>query len=239
MNDADKIRFHKSRENTRVMANGNVERRIHVSAHTPLPVESTEADRRILAMAGKYAAMSTARVYALVKAAQYVVKAALPGPAVVCGVGLGGSALALARAFRNAGECDRPIWLYDTFDSETRPELDDYKASQAYIAEVLAKRCPQYDQSAFRFIPGMVENTIPGTIPDRIALMHLDTDWYASTLHELVHLWPLLITGGVVLIDDYGCWESCRRAVDEYLEEHDINILLSAVDYTGRIGVKV
>ena len=221
------------------MPNGNIQRRTHVSAHAPRVVEASPEDNRILTMAGKYAAMSVPRIYALVKAAQYAVAANLPGAAVVCGVGLGGSALALARAFRNAGETDRPIWMYDTFDSETRPEYDDYKASQAYVAGILRKRCPQYDQSAFVFVPGMVEKTIPGAMPDRISILHLDTDWYESTKHELTNLWPRLVQGGVILIDDYGCWESARRATDEYFAENDIPILLSAVDYTGRIGVKV
>ena len=232
-NDLD--RFTKSRVSTRIV-NGRPVRRVHIRAHSPCPVEATFNDRKILSAAGKYAAMSSARLYSLIKSAQHVVKHGIPGAAVVCGVGLGGSALALARAFRNAGETDREIWLYDTFDGGKRSEMDDYKASAEYVKTILAKRCPQYRRESFVFVPGMVEDTIPGSAPERIAVLHCDTDWYESTKHELTHLYPRLNFGGVVLIDDYGVWEGARRATDEYFA--DKPIFLSAVDHTGRIGVK-
>ena len=66
--------------------------------------------------------------------------------------------------------------------------------------------------------------------------MRLDTDWYESTRHELTHLYPRLVVGGVLIIDDYGHWESARKAVDEYVE--NTRILLNRIDYSGRIGVK-
>ena len=62
--------------------------------------------------------------------------------------------------------------------------------------------------------------------------------YYASTKHELLHLFPRLAKGGVLIIDDYGHWQGARQAVDEYFAESDIKILLNRVDYTGRIGVR-
>ena len=64
------------------------------------------------------------------------------------------------------------------------------------------------------------------------------TDWYESTYHELVHLYPRLSSGGVLIIDDYGHWLGARRAVGQYLAENGIAILLNRIDYTGRIAVK-
>ena len=69
-------------------------------------------------------------------------------------------------------------------------------------------------------------------------MLRLDTDWYESTLHELVHLYPRLVPGGVLIIDYYGHWQGARRAVEEYFASHRPAPLLSAIDYTGRIGVK-
>ena len=51
-------------------------------------------------------------------------------------------------------------------------------------------------------------------------------------------LYPALTPGGVLIIDDYGHWEGCRKAVDDYFGAHDIKILLNRVDYTGRIALK-
>jgi hypothetical protein len=90
----------------------------------------------------------------------------------------------------------------------------------------------------FEFVRGRVEDTIPARLPERIALLRLDTDWYESTRHELIHLFPLLEPGGVLIVDDYGAWEGARRAVDEYFDETGTKILLSRIDETGRIGVK-
>ena len=74
--------------------------------------------------------------------------------------------------------------------------------------------------------------------PEQISLLRLDTDWYESTKHELVHLFPKLSAGGVLIVDDYGHWEGARRAVDEYIDELQLRILLCRIDYTGRVAVK-
>jgi hypothetical protein len=84
-----------------------------------------------------------------------------------------------------------------------------------------------------------VEDTIPANLPGEIAILRLDTDWYESTKHEMEHLFPLLVRGGVLIIDDYGHWQGARKAIDEYLTENSITILLNRIDYTGRIGIKM
>jgi hypothetical protein len=93
-------------------------------------------------------------------------------------------------------------------------------------------------EDRLELVKGKVEDTIPETVPARISILRLDTDWYASTRHELIHLFPLLEPGGVLIVDDYGHWEGARRAVDEYLAEQDVALLLVRVDDTGRVGVK-
>ncbi|HYM86681.1 MAG TPA: TylF/MycF/NovP-related O-methyltransferase, partial [Pseudoxanthomonas sp.] len=74
--------------------------------------------------------------------------------------------------------------------------------------------------------------------PECIALLRLDTDWYESTRHEMIHLFPRLCVGGVLILDDYGHWLGARRAVDEYLGEHNVPLFLQRIDYTGRYAVK-
>ena len=95
-----------------------------------------------------------------------------------------------------------------------------------------------YNTDRLKFIKGKVEDTIPRSAPNQISLLRLDTDWYESTRHELIHLFPRLSVGGVLLIDDYGHWQGCRKATDEYLAQNNVFILLNRVDYTGRIAVK-
>ena len=80
---------------------------------------------------------------------------------------------------------------------------------------------------------------MPGYLPSGIALLRLDTDWYESTKHELEHLYPLLVSGGVIIIDDYGHWKGAKKAVDEYIKDNNLPLLLNRIDYTGRIGIKL
>lgn len=89
------------------------------------------------------------------------------------------------------------------------------------------------------FVKGKVEDTVPEKAPDRISLLRLDTDWYESTYHGLLHLYPRLSVGGVLIIDDYGHWAGAKKAVDQYLNENHLKLLLNRIDDTGRIGVKL
>lgn len=74
-------------------------------------------------------------------------------------------------------------------------------------------------------------------VPDSIAVLRLDTDWYESTKKELDALYPRLSSGGVIIVDDYGVWQGARAAVDEYFSAHR-RPLFHYIDDTGRIGVK-
>jgi hypothetical protein len=95
-----------------------------------------------------------------------------------------------------------------------------------------------YPEDKVHFVQGKVEETIPAIRPQRLALLRLDTDWYESTKHELEHLFPLLDRRGPLIIDDYGHWQGARRAVDEYIVEHELNLYLHRVDYTCRVAVR-
>ena len=75
-----------------------------------------------------------------------------------------------------------------------------------------------------------------GTRPQHIALLRLDTDWYESTRHELTHLYPRLVPGGVLIIDDYGYWQGARQATDEFLATLEKPPLLCRIDFTGRMS---
>ena len=96
-----------------------------------------------------------------------------------------------------------------------------------------------YPMDRERFVPGPVEETLPAAAPETIALLRLDTDWYESTRHELVHLFPRLRPGGVLIVDDYGHWSGAKHSVDEYFSGTGQHILLNRIDYTGRMRHQV
>jgi hypothetical protein len=79
---------------------------------------------------------------------------------------------------------------------------------------------------------------VPGTLPDAIAVLRLDTDWYESTKHELEHMYPRLSDAGVLIVDDYGHWEGARRAVEEYFSGERQPLFFARSDYSGRVAIK-
>jgi hypothetical protein len=194
------------------------------------------------------------RMIALVRALEHVCAHGIPGDIVECGVWKGGSIMLAAKTLLRLGEQGRHLHLFDTFQGMSDPtDLDvDYEGTRA--ADHMDRHVPHtlspleevranlfgtgYPRDAIHFVEGKVEDTLPSRAPERIALLRLDTDWYESTYHELVHLYPLLSPGGILIIDDYGHWRGSRRAVDQYLEENDLKLFLHRIDYTGRLAVK-
>ena len=87
------------------------------------------------------------------------------------------------------------------------------------------------------FIKGPVEKTLimKQNLPSKISVLRLDTDWYKSTKIELEILYPRLVKGGILIIDDYGYFEGARKAVDEYFIEKK---WLHIVDQTCRYIIK-
>jgi hypothetical protein len=201
------------------------------------------------------------RMFGLFKAIEYVARARVPGAIVECGVWRGGSMMLAALTLLANDDAARDLYLFDTFDGLPRPDaevdvdlwgnraidgwlphrIDDESSNyaRADLDTVRANMASTlYAHDRVFFVQGMVERTIPQHAPERIAVLRLDTDWYASTRHELTHLYPRLVPGGVLIVDDYGHFRGARRAVDEYIAEHALPLLLHRLDYTGRVAVK-
>jgi len=204
---------------------------------------------------------SEERLYSLYKSTEYVSKNNIEGDIVECGVWRGGSTMCALITLKNLNNLKRKIYLYDTFEGMSEPtekdaDLSGKNARQLLIQSEKTKEdmmwcyaplddvkkniaSTGYPSEKVIYVKGKVEETIPQTLPDNISILRLDTDWYESTYHELKYLFPKLVKGGVLIIDDYGHWKGAREAVDQYFEENKIQMLLNRIDYTGRIGIKM
>ncbi|HEY6231412.1 MAG TPA: TylF/MycF/NovP-related O-methyltransferase [Pyrinomonadaceae bacterium] len=216
------------------------------------PADYQADDIEIIRAVEPYTMTGNERIVALTGAVRHLVNNGIPGDFVECGVWKGGSVMAMALTLLQLQNQDRALYLFDTFSGMTAPgDRDvDYlgRPASSIFEEVRyavsleeveqAVYSTGYNRDMIHFVKGPVEETIPAHAPGMIALLRLDTDWYQSTRHELVHLFPRLAPGGVIIIDDYGHWHGARQAVDEYLAQHQVSLLLHRIDYTGRIGVK-
>lgn len=207
-----------------------------------------------------YTMTSVERMYALYKGVEYVVKNNIPGDFVECGVWKGGSSMLIAKTLQKFGITDRNIWMYDTYEGMVEPGEEDKDTTGEKAHDTWTKlkkedksgwcvssieevknnlKTTNYPNQLLHFVQGMVEDTIPNVMPKgNLALLRLDTDWYESTKHELEHMYPLLVSKGIFIIDDYGHWVGAKKALDEYLLNTNQTLYLNKVDYTARIAVK-
>jgi O-methyltransferase len=225
------------------------------------PLDWDETHARIIEQVRPYTMTTPEHVHAMVQATRHVIGHDIPGAIVECGVWRGGSSMAAMLTTLDLGRKDREFWLYDTYEGMTPPTEKDRKAFSGVPAETAMAEVPKtpgfniwciadlddvksnvattgYPTDLIHFIKGPVQETLPAEMPEQIALLRLDTDFYDSTLQELIHLWPRLVPGGLVVLDDYGYWEGQRKAVDEYFEEQGIAVFLHRMSALGSIGVK-
>lgn len=221
------------------------------------PEDYDDEARDIIRAVKPYSMTSPERLNAFILATRYIARHNIPGDIVECGVWRGGSMQACARTLLSVGEDERELYLFDTYEGMTPPTAEDLRRDGRPARELLdaqGKDRPiwavasledvqagfghvPYPKERVHYVRGRVEDTVPGQAPEQIAILRLDTDWYASTKHELEHLYSRLVSGGVLLIDDYGYWQGSRQAVDEFLDKTGERLLLLRMD-EGRIAVK-
>jgi O-methyltransferase len=223
-----------------------------------LPGDYDDGAKAVIAAVRPWSMVKNEGLNALILATRYVSEHEIPGAIVECGVWRGGSMQAAARTLLGLGDTSRDLYLFDTFEGMTPPTVEDVRSESGQSAEQLLRQSDRrdlvwcvadladvkagmapigYPDEKVHYVVGKVEETVPEQAPEEIAILRLDTDWYSSTRHELEHLYPRLASGGVLLIDDFGDWDGCRKAVEEFLAETGARLLLLRVD-GGRAAVK-
>jgi hypothetical protein len=228
-------------------------------ARAEIPLDFSPFQKELVRKCGPFTMTTPERIAVLEAAVRYVIAQNYPGAFVECGVAKGGSSMAMAYTLLDLGVGDRDLYLYDTFEGMPEPDaVDRGRYGEAAAASWRKHRNDaggwiahgveevrgnllrtSYPEARLHFVKGKVEDTLPDQAPaGAIALLRLDTDWHASTKAELDHLYPKLVRGGIVMIDDYFRWAGARKAVDEYVADHKIPIFWSRIDDASVVGVK-
>jgi len=192
---------------------------------------------------------------------RYLDKANVHGAIVECGVWKGGAVALMAEAHKCSGPPTRDLHLFDSFCGLPEPNgAVDGKRSVRYARfhaggrdepigkcvgtldenRHLLEARVGYPRSLLHYHAGWFSETIPAVAPQLgpLALLRIDGDWYESTRIVLEHLYPKVVHGGIVVVDDYGYWPGCRKAVDEFLGQLDCPVLLNQIDFSGRYWIK-
>lgn len=217
-------------------------------------VDFSPSDQELFEAVEPFTQTSPERIFSLARAVEYIESYGIEGAIVECGVWRGGSMMAIAKTLLRLDSVERDLLLFDTFEGMPAATVHDVD-HEGVTADEYLRQSPTlnavgldevrknmestgYPSKKVHYIKGLIEDTVPGEAPDRIALLRLDTDWYESTRHELVHLFPKLVPNGVLVIDDYGHFQGAQKAVDEYFASQDQPIYLGRIDYTARVVIK-
>lgn len=182
--------------------------------------------------------LGTDRLRGLYDAVMTAVEIDIPGDIVECGTAFGGSAALMGLTLQEA-RVDRRLWVCDTFEGLPAPTEEDPSEAQQYTGQFkgeLAEVKQMFKQLGIKhcqFVKGLFQDTLPCLQVKKIAVLHLDGDWYASTKCGLENLYDKVSPGGIIQIDDYGHWAGCRKAVDEFFDNRNIHPTLLSLDYTG------
>lgn len=225
------------------------------------PVRPGDEDfRELYAIVRPTTMLSGARLYNLYRMAKKVCLDDLPGNFAECGVAGGGSTLLMALVIKRHSKRERKVFAFDTFEGMPEPDkvdviiggtlAEDTDWSVGTCAGSLAFVEGSMKSNGVAdyvvCVPGLFEETLEATRGDinELALLHADGDWYQSIKTTFEHLYDLIVEGGLVQIDDYGTWDGCAKAIDEFFEKHSISHPLvkihnEAVWFVNRAEVEV
>lgn len=157
---------------------------------------------------------------------------------VLVGVWKGGGALFL-KALMDDLKIEQPLYLLDTFGKIPVGALQHDKDSKFADYYSLGKNheVNNYQKDvellfeehnlnkAVNFISCNIINMQKHELPDNIAFIHLDVDFYEPTFSALALFYDKVIAGGMIIIDDYYMeLLNCKEAVDDFFKTKNIDL---------------
>jgi hypothetical protein len=179
-----------------------------------------------------------------------VISEEIEGDLIEAGVWRGGACIFMRGVLAVYKIEDRRVFVADSFEGLPEPDVVNCPADKGvkrYTQPLLAVSKDDVEQN-FRkydlldeqvvFLVGWFKDTLPNIPIERLSILRIDGDMYASTMDVLVNLYPKLSIGGFCIIDDYAL-EACRRAVNDYRSDQKIGTEMKEIDWTGRYWRKV
>jgi asparagine synthase (glutamine-hydrolysing) len=179
------------------------------------------------------------RLASILNACRSIEEAGLSGVFLEAGCALGGSAILIAAVKQPA----RPLLIYDVFGMIPPPTEEDpqevhdryrtivegksrgiggdrYYGYQDDLYGIVHSNLREFginlEEQSVWLIKGLVQDTM--RIDQDVAFAHIDVDWYTPVMAALSRIFPNLVVGGSIILDDYHDWSGCKKATDEYLE---------------------
>ena len=166
----------------------------------------------------------------------------VPGAILECGV-FKGASLARFAAFRQlvGPPFSKKIIGFDTFERYPETGFPDDKPFRERFVQAAGEQSISLNQlmkvlehkkceQNVELVAGDICETVPKYVEQKpqlkISLLNLDTDIYEPAVTILEHLYPHIVKGGILIVDDYGTFPGETKAVDEYIVKKNLNVTI-------------
>lgn len=187
-----------------------------------------------------------------INSVEYIINNNIEGDFIEIGVYKGIMIIAILAKLLQLKITTKKIHLYDTFSGMTEPSNKDINPYNVYAKDIMHEiRCYStledvkknidmlsYPKENIQFHVGDIRKCNISEIPEKIAFLRLDTDFYDSTLFELENFEPNVLKGGVVTLDDYNWWKGCTDASNDYFKTITYPIQLHTLNPHGAWWIK-
>tara|TARA_Y200000002_G_C22663537_1_gene656907 strand:+ start:952 stop:1716 length:765 start_codon:yes stop_codon:yes gene_type:complete len=226
-----------------------------------IPIEASNEERELIELTKKYSMNGSLRIWTLITALKKILENNIEGDFVETGVWKGGNLILIKKYIQKYQAKEKKIFGYDTFEGMPEPTNNDKDFKNINASDYFNNKNKLENFTSFNsqinldqvqknfieatgdsknlfLVKGKTQDTlsIKTNIPDKIAILRLNTCFYESTKLELEILYDKLQKGGYLIIDDYGYWKGAKLAVDEFFKNQKIN--LHFVDHTCRFLIK-
>lgn len=173
------------------------------------------------------------RIKTLIKLSKDLNLKKIEGDFVECGTYMGGTAAILAKYMSEA----RQIWLYDSFEGMPETTEKDGSDAKGWVGRCVGSvkdvkeimKLLSICEERYIIKKGWFDQTFREELPNKVALLHCDADWYDSVSIVLDTFYHLIPEGGCVILDDFGHWEGSREAFYDFCIRHNEKPLLERV----------
>lgn len=188
--------------------------------------------------------IGNARMTNLRRITEFVIQNGIPGDMIETGAWRGGACIMMRAILKAYGITDRRVWVADSFCGlpKPKPGIDadagdmhhTYKELAVSLEEVQSNfaKYGLLDQQV-QFLKGWFSETLPLAPIEKLAVLRLDGDMYASTMDALTCLYDKVSDGGFIIVDDFGAVLGCQRAILDFRASRQIAEPMQNIDDRG------
>lgn len=173
-----------------------------------------------------------------------VIADGVPGDLIETGVWRGGATIYMRAILKAHGETGRTVFVADSFEGlppfDGRYEADagdqhHTRDELAISVEEVEENFRRYDllDDQVQFLVGWFSDTLPKAPIEKLAVLRLDGDMYASTMDALEALYDKVSPGGYVIVDDYNVIPACAKAIHDFRDARGITEPIEEIDTEG------